>query len=353
MKYFLRISTALTFLILISLSFIPAIEDASAQPQDDLEDNVLQKTFFYMRKGKLVHPESPEGEDNPISISCPAKTEPFYPRLPGKYIRKYVWTSLPVNFESNSVNAPVNIGYRVQFNLWFEATDGNLGTIRFIFTLLHNGNPIAQTDSAEYNNLNDGSAASITASAGINITGSRLEVGDTLGMHIDYWVNGDGLYIKYDNPLFDSGFEIEGNPIKINHITATPTRISTNYREAFNVRITKLNFIALIDETPVDELPLYTSSKDGPIVYWEHPLQKGTHIITIMISYGSNENESMVIKTQEIEIIVEEPLRFLGLEVNTWGRIIILIIIVAIILTAFRMYRSRREENELLGITNQ
>jgi hypothetical protein len=351
MNKFVKIFSILFILLMLNLPFIPAFIAETVNVQQDPDDDtvsVLQTTYFYMRKNNLMHPESPQGDDNVKTLSCPPKKEPLHERLPGKIFFQYVWRSVPVNFESNPVNKQVTIGNQAKFKLWFAATSGNLDTVRFKFTLLHNGNSIAQSDVVEFpERLNDGSDGEIHATAGVNITNSRLDVGDTLGLHIDYLVNGEGLKIKYDNPVYDSGFEVDANPIKLTNIQATPHRITTTYREAFNVKLVTLSFIAKVDDTPIIDLPQYSSSKEGPQVYWDVDLPSGRHIITIMASYGSTDNESWVVKFHDVEIVIQEPWAFLGIQGNTWTTIIGLIVVAVIIGIGIRIWKGRRDDAEL------
>jgi hypothetical protein len=235
------------------------------------------------------------------------------------------------------------------FRLHFESTEQNLDNIQFKFTLLVNNNPIAQTDPVRYSgNLPQGEDGLVTANAGINITGNQLNVGDVVEIHIEYFVTGEGLRIKYDSPIYDSGMELQTNAIKIKEIRAEQKRITSIYSEAFGVNNQKLLFMSFVDEIPIESEPDMGSSKDGRFVAWGVKLKHGTHIITVQISYGSNANESMVSLQQEVRIIVIEPPTFLGLEINTWFLIIILIILLAVIWGVVKKWRSRREEAMLL-----
>jgi hypothetical protein len=276
----------------------------------------------------------------------------MFPRLPFNRPRVYEWVSLPTNFETNALNSPVDIGHSVMFKLWFTAQkDENLETIRFKFTLLHNNNPIAQSEQANYGRtLDSGDDAYVTANAGINVTGNRIMVGDTLEIHIDYYVTGEGLAIKYDNPLYDSGMEIDTNPLKISEVTGSRKSINAFFSEAFNVNIRKLLFVAVVDEIPLDEYPKFTTTTQGRKASWEVDLKKGTHMVTLMLSYGANANESMVIRHEEIKIDYTEPLKFLGKELNFWFSIIALIIILALVVTAVRVWKNRRDERMLLEL---
>ncbi|UCH89027.1 MAG: hypothetical protein JSV49_12480 [Thermoplasmata archaeon] len=347
MKLLIRICAVLILLILINIPFLPTYlaEANSNQPDPEEEhQHALQKTFFYMRQGKVLIPESPEPDDAPKTVSLPPKKEPIHPKAPGRFFFQWVWQTLPIQFETTTANAPVDLGHNVNFKVWFTSTEENLGTIRFRFTLLHNNDPIAQTDVASYSeDLPKDRDGSVTAGAGINITGSRLDVGDTLEMKIDYLVDGYGLKLKFDNPLYDSGFELEANPLKIRSIHASQDRVTVGYQEAFNVKVNKLTFVTKIDEAPITEAPIFSSSRDGPIVYWDVNLKAGTHTILVMLSYGSNDNESMVMRTEEVNIVVVKPWEFLGLEASGWGWLIILIILFAIIIYAYRRWRANRD----------
>ena len=355
MRQFMKLYTIFILFVMINLTFVPFFyfENTKAASQDPHEDQhaALQTTYFFMRSGKLLHPESAEPDDTPKTIACPSASAPMFPRLPFNKPRVYEWVSMPTNFESNALNSPIDLGHSVMFRLWFTAQkEENLGTIRFQFTLLHNNNPIAQSDSTSYSNLDSGDDAFVTASAGINVTGNRIPVGDTLGIHIDYYVTGEGLAIKYDNPLYDSGMEIECNPLKISEISGSRKQINTFFSESFNVNIRKLLFIAIVDEIPVEELPLFTTTTQGRRASWTVDLEKGTHIVTLMLSYGANANESMVIRHQEVKIDFKEPIKFLGKDLNFWFSIIVLIIILALVVTAVRVWKNRRDEQMLMEL---
>jgi len=357
MKQILKIASIIVIFLLINLTFISVITSSLARAQEDEDEDPekqkLQKTIFFLRKGKVLHPESPDPEDAPLMISCPAKTEPLHPILPGKYLRAFVWSAVPFNFESNRVNTPIELGHRVLFKLHFTSTQENIGTVRFRFTLLQSNSPIAKTDTAEYSNLAKDEDGMVTISAGINITGNRLSVGDTIDVHIDYWVNGDGLKIKYDNPIYDSGIEINMNPLRIHDLKATPTSLTAVFHEAFNVRLTKLNFITVVDETPITEVPTFSMTKDGRTASWKVDLKEGTHSVRISLSYGGNENETMVTLLQDIKIVIDRPPEFLGITYTNWYLIIFLIATAIIVGIIYKTWKSRREEQELLEMIIQ
>lgn len=352
MRSFFKICAIALMLLMINVSLIPTLSTnaaAESKKQDPGELNILQKTYFFMRKGKLLHPESPDKETAPKAISCPPKTEPMYPRLPGKWIRKYVWVDLPFNFKTNPVNNPIKLGHNVLFKLWFRASEENLGSIQFKFILYAGDSAIAQTDTVDYRRtLEVDQEAQVSATAGINITDNQLNSGEQLEVHIRYWVNGDGLEILYDNPLVDSGIELESNSIKIREISGNKASINAYYRESFNVKAPKMNFICLVDETPVETEPSLGSSNSGRSASWGVNLKPGKYTVTVMISYGGNANESMAALTQEINVVIYEPARFLGLTMGTWGKIIILVILLAIAVSSYKIYRSRQDEAELM-----
>lgn len=358
MKQLIKICSILLIFIMINLVFLPVsyaetVQEANQDPHEN-EPSSLQKTYFFMRKGKLLHPESPSAEEAPKTIACPSASEPMFPRLPFNRPRVYKWVSLPANFETNALNSPLTLGHHVMFRLWFTATkDESLETIRFQFTLHHNNNPIAQTDPVSYGRtLPAGEEAFVTASAGINITGNRIAVGDTLEIHIDYYVTGEGLAIKFDNPLYDSGMEIEANPIKIGDIRATRTQVSALFSESFNVNTQKLLFITKIDEVPLETEPKFSSTTEGRMASWkiDTPLKKGTHTIVVMASYGSNANETMVMKLQEIKITYVEPIKIFGKDLNFWFSIIVLIIVLILIASVLKIWKNRRDERLLMEL---
>lgn len=264
---------------------------------------------FYLRGNYRLSPAPPDPDQSPKTINCPAKMDPMYPQAPGKFVQMYEWASLTQDFETEQVSRPVHLGNRVSFTLWFGASEEDLGEIKFKLTLLHNDEPVAQTEALTYSNLVKNEDGCIQGSAGLNTTGYMLQPGDGLSMHIDYYVIGDGLVIKFDSILYDSGFDLEADPLSIDYITNTERNIIVYYSEAFGVDGHALFFRLKVDGKIIESEPQLGTSPDGNYVNWDVDLLPGTREIVIYVSYRDYGDGSMVKMEKNIQAgtIIDDP----------------------------------------------
>jgi hypothetical protein len=298
----IKIYIVCIILLLTNMSVILFVNNNVAA-QTDTEPQDLTSTYFWMKDGFLLTPEMPDSFSSPCTCSCPPVTEPMYPRAPGRFFRQYQWTTLADTFDTSNINSAVTLGQQVKFKLWFDSTVEELSTIRFRFTLLHNGDPIVETDIVEYyRTLSVGDEAYVETQDALQVEMYQMEAGDHLSIMIDYWVNGDGLRIKYGNYVYDSGIEIEANSIKIEDITATQSKLSAYFNEAFNVNPATLFFDALINDVSVEDEYSLAENTKGTFSFWYVTLEQQTYFITIYASYGSRGEDYLLKETQIVEV---------------------------------------------------
>ena len=304
MKALVKISLITFILLATNISFFIFTDDtASAQTRSSYD---LQKTYFWMKDGYKLSPEAPDPNDFRVTVDCPPKMEPFYPYLPGKYVMQYVWQTLPVNFETLSVNSPVNLGDHIDLKLWFWSTVEELPDVEFRFTVLHNDYIIGRSSNIGRHSLFVGEEDYVEASINLDYSGLSLEVGDHLSLMIEYYVNGDGLQIVFDDIYYDSGFYLDADPIKILDMRASPNTLKAYFNDAFNVNVNTLCFIAEIGSEELYEQCEFAQDSEGIFAYWDVNLQMQTYTVTIKASYGSTHEEYMVEERQTVTVTEKE-----------------------------------------------
>jgi hypothetical protein len=322
---------------------IPAAE--LAQDQEPVSGDKLP-VFLNMKKGAELSPEWPDMDSVAQRAACPAKLEPMYPRLPGRFINKYVESSIGTPWVSRKITSPIFIEFQATFRVYITSSDENIGSARFAFTLRKNNNEIiASTDFTNGVGVDKDEVVEVRTSTVVNLS---INAGDKLYLYIDYWVNGNGLYVLYDAPGLLSGVELICDALNIVNVHADKNGICTDYKDAFFASPSKMIFMSKVDEIQIDTIPEHTTTDDGlRQTHWEYKLKEGDHAVEVRISYGSVDNTTMAIFTGNVNVPKEEVIELFGIELEIWLQIIGVIILLIIIIGIVKVYRRRREEKML------
>jgi hypothetical protein len=302
--------------------------------------------FLNMKKGSELSPEWPDMDDVPQRAACPAMLEPMHPRLPGKFINSYVWSSIGTPWVSRKITNPIFIEFQATFKIYITSNDDNIGTARFAFTLRKNNNEvIASTDTTNGVSVDRDEIVEVRISTVVNLS---INAGDKLYLYIDYWVNGNGLYVLYDSPGVLSGVELICDALNIVNVHGDKDGLCAEYRDAFFASPSKMIFMSMVDEIQIDTLPEHGITEEGlRKTEWEYKLKEGDHNVEIRISYGSVDNTTMAIFMGNIKVPKEEIIELFGIELDIWLQIIGLIIVLIIIIAIVNAFRRRREEKML------
>ena len=148
----------------------------SAQDQPIAGDKL--PVFLNMKQGSEFSPEWPDMDSVPQRTACPAKLEPMYPRLPGKFINKYVESSIATPWVSRKITSPIFIEFQATFKVFITSSEDNIGAARFKFTLRKNNNEvIASTDFSNNVGVDRDEIVEVTISTIVNLS---INAGDKL-----------------------------------------------------------------------------------------------------------------------------------------------------------------------------
>jgi hypothetical protein len=319
---------------------------STAQSEEQPVSGDKLPVFLNMKKGAELSPEWPDVDSVPQRAACPAKLEPLYPRLPGKFINSYVWSSIGTPWVSRKITNPIFIEFQATFKVFVTSNDDNIGTARFAFTLRKNNNEIiASTDTTNGVSVDKDEIVEVRISTIVNLS---INAGDKLYLYIDYWVNGNGLYVLYDSPGVMSGVELICDALNIINVNGDKNGVSAEYKDAFFASPSKMIFMSKVDEIQIDTMPVHDTTDDGlRRTYWEYGLKEGEHNVEIRISYGSVDNTTMAIYTGSIKVAKEEVIELFGIELDMWLQIIGLIIVLIILIAIATAIKRRREEKML------
>ena len=313
----------------------------SAQDQPIAGDKL--PVFLNMKQGSEFSPEWPDMDSVPQRTACPAKLEPMYPRLPGKFINKYVESSIATPWVSRKITSPIFIEFQATFKVFITSSEDNIGAARFKFTLRKNNNEvIASTDFSNNVGVDRDEIVEVTISTIVNLS---INAGDKLYLYIEYWVNGNGLYILYDSPGVLSGVELICDALNIISVHGDENGVCAEYTDAFFVSPSKMIFMSKIDEIQIDTLPVHSTTEGGyRKTHWEYKLKHGAHAVEIRISYGSIDNTTMAIYTGSLNVPKEEVIELFGIDLEIWIQIIGIVILLIIIAGIATVIKRRREE---------
>ena len=334
----------------ISASFgTPSSKEVTVTSSQDPQQPVSgdkRPVQLNMKKNAELSPEWPDPDSVAQRAPCPARLEPMHPRLPGKFINQYVEGSIGTPWVSRKITSPIFIEFQATFRVFATSSDENIGAARFKFTLKKNNNEvIASTDFTNNQAVGRDDVVEISISTIVNLS---INAGDKLYLYIEYWVNGDGLYVLYDAPGLLSGVELICDALNIHNVHGDENGVCAEYTDAFFVSPAKMVFMSKIDEIQLEVLPEHSTTDDGfRKTHWEYGLKAGDHVVEIRISYGSLDNTTMAIYSGNIKVEKEEVIELFGIELEIWIQIIGLIILIAIIAGIVTVIRRRREEKML------
>ena len=323
----------------------------SEPEKEELPSEIIPVKVFLKDQFKLL-PGPFDDRTEPKYVSCPARTEPLHPLLPGIIITGvFVESELMTFWESNSLRAPLEVVGPVSFSLSLTSTEDNIGSAKFQFILKQDENILAKTKEVgaiDGVSVRKDEIVSFQASAPLNLSGA-LALGSKLSLHLVYWVNGDGLQIVYNSQTSPSQIILNTNSLKMVSVHGCKHTLRVEYHEAFGGRPTDLLFEVKIDKVNLDsELQYDVSDEGNHLVTWSWHLGPGTHAAEVSISYGLG--EANVTATATI-IVPEEKQFVLNLflfKLNLNHLLIVLVVAIAIVIVVlFKRRRKSREDADL------
>lgn len=275
-----------TMIVFIALALPSSMSATAQEPMQETMQGEIKSVHLNMAENEKVTPELPDELASEQSVNVPCGWVPAWWSVTGRFGHAE-WRTVGT-WVSENLGSSMKVTGSAEFNIWvtFEG-DGTPSASDFEFTVQSNGNPISDAVVIEDVPLEEGMEPyEITASANINET--ELGSGDTLELYIRARVSLEGAKILFWSSEHLSGMSIDCNPIAIINIDGCEKGVLAELIDAFRVNWNsennKKNIIAFLDGQVINVEPEIKGNK----FHWEKGIGKGTHTVTVLISYDGN-----------------------------------------------------------------
>ena len=195
------------------------------------------------------------------------------------------WTSEPL------INQ-MKVNSETFFILWVsDAEENQRDDCEFRFTVKYNEQVIGQRHIE--NQTVPETPTKITTAVDVNAT--TFEIDDKFSIYLEYrgW---DDIDVYYDNETYDSGININANPITIYEVYGKLDRIGFRFTDAFD---NHRRFNSKIYSIMIDDKKVEIDDRDVLFREYNHPLKicrlkwledfnSGNHNVKVILSYGGD-----------------------------------------------------------------
>ena len=338
-----------------SLSQLAKQDESYEMSQDQVQAGTnLVPVYYGLRPNNEITPELPAETKADQIAPCTKKFVPNRWSILGK-IGVWQWTDVG-RWKTDDVGKALQAIGPVEFRIWIGFGGSGTHSIDFEFNWIRNDDIIARAEVSNVQVTGDMIPSAVSANAGL-VNQTPFQPNDVFSVYIRCRVDFDGAHVLYGSRAHNSAVVMRSDPLELTEIHGCDEKIKGYYTDAFQVKPNTMGFVAKIDSVELQSVPkMDYENKDGinyRTITWGVDLEPGNYLIEIGISYMGEDNTTIVLMMQEIEIKKKPEPTLFGLPLWLAYLIIIITALIILAIVAKKIYNHRLEKQWLKQMDGQ